>query len=307
MAHATSLAGTVAGQGTCQQWPERMIRFTINASGDTLTIAASIHGADGPPPKPSPPRQAAPLKSDATPPQVENSATASRRADTGEFYGLLAELACNLGEPRRLRDCTGYSGWPTHGVYFFFEDGEVRVDNTARVVRVGTHALTDTSQTTLWDRLRQHRGHLAGQHAGGGNHRASVFRRHVGAALIRSEGMSAELLQSWLDHHSNAELATEEDLVELEVSRRIGTMPFLWLSVSGRADRGYIERNSIALLSGRAGGVDVPSDGWLGHYAEPPEIRESGLWNVQHVDDHYEPQFLRRLAELVRQAGERIA
>lgn len=95
------------------------------------------------------------------------------------FYLALGQLAQGLPGPRRLRDCHGSDGWPQHGVYFFFEPGEVRADGSDRVVRVGTHALTATSQATLWGRLRQHRGHLAGLHPGGGNHRASVFRRQA--------------------------------------------------------------------------------------------------------------------------------
>jgi hypothetical protein len=78
-------------------------------------------------------------------------------------------------------------------------------------------------------------------------------------------------------------------------------MPFLWLSAPGRADRGYLERNSIALLSCIADGPDEPSASWLGHHAERPDIRESGLWNVQHISGHYDPAFLRRLAQLVNQ------
>jgi hypothetical protein len=78
-------------------------------------------------------------------------------------------------------------------------------------------------------------------------------------------------------------------------------MPFLWLSVPGRADRGYLEGNSIALLSCLAGGLGQPGASWLGRHAERAEIRESGLWNVHHVSGHYDPAFLRRLDQLVSQ------
>jgi len=78
-------------------------------------------------------------------------------------------------------------------------------------------------------------------------------------------------------------------------------MPFLWLSVPGRADRSDIESNSIALLSCLTSGPDKTSGSWLGRHAERAEIRESGLWNVQHVSGHYEPAFLHRLAQLVSQ------
>lgn len=54
------------------------------------------------------------------------------------------------------------------------------------------------------------------------------------------------------------------------------------------------------MLSCRVGGLDIPSDGWLGRYAEREHIRDSGLWNVEHADLHYNPGFLERLARLVR-------
>jgi hypothetical protein len=149
--------------------------------------------------------------------------------------------------------------------------------------------------------LSQHRGQLTGRNPGGGDHRASVFRRHVGAALIRRDGLPEDLLASWLDRHRPpGERASQEPDIECEVSHCIGAMPFLWLSVPGRADRGYLESNGIALLSCLTGGPDLPSASWLGRYAERAEIRGSGLWNVQHVSGHhYEPAFLQRLAQLV--------
>jgi hypothetical protein len=76
-------------------------------------------------------------------------------------------------------------------------------------------------------------------------------------------------------------------------------MPFLWLSVPEREDRLYLERNSIAFPSCLAGGQDPVSAGWLGYDAARFEIRESGLWNVQHVYDRYDPAFQRLLARLV--------
>ena len=87
---------------------------------------------------------------------------------------------------RWLSSCTGRMAWPERGVYFFFESGEERSDSGTglRVVRVGTHALTSGSSTTLWNRLSQHRG--SGR-SGGGNHRGSIFRLIVGAALMKPE------------------------------------------------------------------------------------------------------------------------
>jgi hypothetical protein len=108
----------------------------------------------------------------------------NRTEDLNEFYGILGELLVRVGGCRRLSDCTGKSGWPERGVYFFFEDGEFREDQTTlRVVRVGTHAITATSKTTLWNRLHTHRGHSDL----GGNHRGSIFRKRIGEALWKED------------------------------------------------------------------------------------------------------------------------
>jgi hypothetical protein len=181
-------------------------------------------------------------------------------------------------------------------VYFFYEGGETRADGRPRVVRVGTHALTAASGTTLWGRLRQHRGRVGGRNPGGGNHRASIFRAHVGTALIQQGQWPDGLLDAWTGRHRLPAWAALEDQVEFQVSRHIGAMPFLWLAVpdlsTGESDRGYIERNSIALLSCLTGGPDQPSNGWLGHHATNPKVRHSGLWNSNHVGDAYDLGFL---------------
>lgn len=83
--------------------------------------------------------------------------SATQEKDVDKFYAFLHELGARIGGQRKLRECTSASGWPSQGVYFFFEDGETRLDGSPRVVRVGTHALTTKSTTTLWNRLSTHR------------------------------------------------------------------------------------------------------------------------------------------------------
>jgi hypothetical protein len=228
--------------------------------------------------------------------------TAARRAHLDSFYRLLADLARREHGPRRLASCTGRDGWPRHGVYFFFEDGEIRVDGTSRVVRVGTHALRPTDQTTLWGRLRQHRGRIGGRNPGGGNHRASIFRRHVGTALIQRDHLPGALLDSWASSHPSPGWTEAEDQLERAVSQHIRAMSVLWLAVptrpDGSSDRAVIERNSIALLSCATGSPDTASPGWLGHDATSRNVRQSGLWNSNHIDETYQPRFLELLASL---------
>jgi len=119
----------------------------------------------------------------------------SRSGLVDRSYEILRDLEDRLGGCRRLSECDGKMDWPKRGVYFFFEIGEERTTGRGlRVVRVGTHALKRGSRPTLWDRLRAHRGTLKGRHAGGGNHRGSIFRLHVGTAILRKK----ELEKSYL-------------------------------------------------------------------------------------------------------------
>jgi hypothetical protein len=228
-----------------------------------------------------------------------------RMRDLVRFYDLLDRLEQRLGGPRRLADCNGRQGWPTRGVYFFFELGETRSDSGSgpRVVRVGTHALTDGSGSSLWGRLSQHRGTAQGTR---GNHRGSIFRSLVGEAL--PERLSLPPVPSWghmsgltqaaksLGEPIDALRASEHPL-EVAVSKYIREMPFLWLNVPdppGRqSQRGTIERGAIALLSnwGKPA-LDPPSEKWLGSLSKHVRVSESGLWNNHHVGETYDPIFL---------------
>lgn len=226
----------------------------------------------------------------------------NRIEDLNLFYELLHKLESKIGM-RYLAQCDGKTGWPRQGVYFFFEDGEIRdPSGSLRVVRVGTHAVSDGSKTRLWDRLRQHRGNLAGHHAGGGKHRGSIFRLHVGASLINKNGIQCT---TWLeDSTADKSIRDSEHSLEVMVSNKIRTMPFLWLKAEDnpghQSVRKYIERNAIGLLSNYSRPViDEASPGWLGRYCANALVRESGMWNVDHVDEKYCPVFLSCIESLI--------
>lgn len=224
--------------------------------------------------------------------------------DRGRFYQVIGDLARRLGRVT-LADCHGRMPWPARGVYFFFEPGEVRPDGTPRVVRVGTHAVSAGSRTTLWHRLSQHRGKASD---GGGNHRGSIFRRHVGAALLASGQCARPARSRWGEGGSAARsVRLAEVPVEQAVSAHIRSMPFVWIEADDepgvQSVRALIERHSIALLSGcspSGKGADQPSPGWLGRASVAPEVRSSGLWNVRHVEDPYDPGFLDHLETLAK-------
>lgn len=227
--------------------------------------------------------------------------TNSRLSHLKRYYGALMELERKLGGKHLLKDCDGKLPWPARGVYFFFEDGEGRScsGKGLRVVRVGTHAVTQTSKTKLWNRLSQHKGT---QKSGGGNHRGSIFRLIIGTSTLRKFNVSHE---SW-GRGSSAPREVRDREIELEkfTSAIIGAMPFLWLDVdspdNGPQLRAMIEQNSIALLSNfNKADIDAASPEWLGHHCDRERVRHSGLWNSNHVHEGYNPEFLDELESLI--------
>lgn len=160
------------------------------------------------------------------------------------------------------------------------------------MVHVGTHAVSSGSRRTLTDRLGQHRGQRGGANPGGGNHRGSVFRLHVGTAII-DRAQSRDALPLWGERVPRGfRPGDEEHTHERAVSECIRVLPFLWIEAAGDAGpesvRSQIERRSIALLSNQRRPFDPPSARWLGNHSAKPQIRESGLWNVDHVDLLYD-------------------
>ena len=215
------------------------------------------------------------------------------------FYHYMGVLEDQVGGKRLLAECHGRMDWPKRGVYFFFEPGESRTTSGegSRVVRVGTHALKTGSKTTLWNRLSQHQGI---QSSGAGNHRGSVFRLHIGTALINRDKLVGPYTATWSNGSSGShEVRQEEKPLEILVSNYIRNMPFLWLEIddasSPGSKRGVIERNTISLFSNfceQSDPIDPASDNWLGKFAKSDDIKQSGLWNVNHVRECYDPTFL---------------
>mgnify|MGYP000023548153 CR=1 FL=1 len=232
-----------------------------------------------------------------------------RREDLTRLYELLDEVEQTVGGKQKLKHCTGYMDWPDRGVYLFFASDERRdAADQLRLTRIGTHAVSEGSSTSLWDRLRTHRGAERGTYEGGGNHRGSVFRKRVGEAFVERDSLNGEY-PHW---GKGSSAKRERRLDELEMERRVSDylrdLPFLWLNVddepSAESQRAFIERNTIALLSNyHRDAVDPRSGDWLGHHSRSKKIRESGLWNVNHVDEDYDPDFLDLLRDQIEETS----
>lgn len=225
----------------------------------------------------------------------------NRIDEINRFYELLNKLENKTGK-HLLLDCNAQMKWPKKSIYFFFERDQLRENSVEeRVVNIA-YTTGENDKDTLWYRLRKHRGTVAGKHAGGGNHRESNLRLHLGTALINRDEIDCP---SWGKRFkANADIREAEYPVEKIVSEKVNSMPFLWLGLDSRTGRQdfarFMQKNAIALLSnyGKAP-LDESSSTWLGYYCSNPFVKRSGLWNVEYVSERYNPVFMEEFRTLV--------
>lgn len=177
--------------------------------------------------------------------------------------------------------------WNIH----FFERGEhanLGSKSVDRIVRIGTHM----SDSRFRGRIRQHYGNKKSL---GGNKNGSVFRKHLGGALLLLTDAEDNQINAWLTQ-GGASFGE----VERQVSQVLrDNFTFSCFRVDSKEERLNLERALIALLAQYP--LSSPSDHWLGQKAESKKINQSGLWNTQQIDatpvTAYE---LVRLEELIK-------
>jgi hypothetical protein len=176
--------------------------------------------------------------------------------------------------PSRFNHTTHRKYLPESGIYLFFEKDEtLTIDNRVheRIVRVGTH-LKDGN---FPGRIRQHYGN---KHSLKGNKNGSVFRKHVGGAIIRKELPGDPRLSNWLKQMGPSYVDIEE-----KVSRTLrDNFTFVCFPVATRDERLSLESALISLLAQYP--LGKPSPTWLGLWADSPIIRSTGLWNTNETD-----------------------
>lgn len=241
-------------------------------------------------------------------PWLQQIQQSSKRAkDVTVLYAILKDPLLRETQLRPFSECSGSMTWPQRGLYIFYEPGYNRMlySTEPKIMRVGTHAVSEGSSSSLWQRLKTHKGNEDFS----GNHRGSIFRLHVGAALITRNGLDCP---SWgIGQSANRSIQDIEGTIEKRVSEYLRGMEVLSIRIedspSKMSDRAYIEQNMIALLSGPIGPVDLAKESWLGYHCPNPAVCRSSLWNVEYTDMQYDPSFLEVLQVYVDVSAGRIS
>ena len=195
---------------------------------------------------------------------------------------------------------------PRRGLYVFFDPSERTIFSSAvpRIVRIGTHGVSKGSQSTLRHRLRTHMG--TGELAG--NHRSSVFRLHVGQALLTAQQRN---LKSWAKGQSaESAIRTRENWLEKQVSNYLRKLLVFVLEVddaSGPSSfRARLERALITLITEGGLVLDLPTESWLGLHSPKKEIAGSGLWNIQHHSQDLDQRSINRFIRMLETSEQRL-
>jgi hypothetical protein len=164
---------------------------------------------------------------------------------------------------------------PTNGVYVVFERGE-QAHGGDRIVRIGSH----TGKGNLLARLREHVTQ---------NKDRSIFRKNIGRALL-AKGRDP-FLEDWnrdLTSHAARERYAgridwaKQGQVEEDVTRYIqASFSFCVLGTADADAALDLERRCIATVARCSECHSSPE--WLGRHSPVTAIRESGLWQVQHL------------------------
>ena len=223
---------------------------------------------------------------------------ASRLHDLHKLYDWI-NVQRNKGEVFAFAALSG-SPLPKRGVYLFLDPSEPNLrGKEPRVVRIGTHAVSAGSQASLRGRLRNH----LGPNNGIGNHRGSIFRLHVGRAMLEA-GPGHGAVSSWGDgQNASASIKAIEQAHELEVTNYLKKLEIVIFDIddlpSKESMRARAEAQLIAVFSDGLNVLEKPSKTWLGRNSPVASIRKSGLWNIRGVGGRYDPKGVGSVTALV--------
>lgn len=182
---------------------------------------------------------------------------------------------------------------PENGIYFLYEKGEVRGHGAGRprIVRIGT-ARAGNFRSRIDDHYLLNERRMKFDATRPAPKDRSIFRKNIGRALLKRDRDA--YLKVWekdftprvnRERYGHLRDIRKERRIESEVTRLIRenfSLRFIILEdqATRMGSRG-LESRLIGTIAGCR--LCKPSANWLGRYSPKREIRESGLWLVQHL------------------------
>ena len=266
MAHMVALARFVAASGLCESWSDETFVFSMTPACQLTVRANPVLGSS---------RSARHAKSRARPavcPRIREVSNGAQPVSATCACGAIHAAVENLptyASPREVPFA--------NGLYFFFEAGEDTPHGRPRITRIGNHP---RAQGRLVGRLRDH--YATRPNAKNG----SVFRRYLGGALLRRDGIERCLAPGpGLGHWENGTGLECETCVTYEehvTTYLRSNLTFKCVRIDDQELRNHLERRLIASVAQCR--ACQPSTEWLGSRAYPGSVRSCGLWNSEHVN-----------------------
>lgn len=182
---------------------------------------------------------------------------------------------------------------PENGIYFFYENGEIwgHGGDKLGIVRIGTHR-----DGNFRNRIGEH--FLLDESKMNFNKNKpkpsdrSIFRKHIGRALLNKK--KDDYLKIWnIDFTERAKRRSfgykrnisKERLVESRITRRFRSRLFFRFIIIDSQNRRMGSTGLEKSLIGTLASCELcgPSKDWLGNYSPTRQVKESGLWLVQHL------------------------
>ncbi len=182
---------------------------------------------------------------------------------------------------------------PSNAIYFFYENGERwgHQGPKPRVVRVGTHR-DGNFRSRIAEHFLFNEGKMAFTEDQPAPHDRSIFRKHIGAALLKK--VDDPYFAVWKidfiprktrDSKRHLRDISKEKAIEKEVTQILRqNFSFRFIDIAEQKQRMGNQGLERALIGTLARCPQCgPSDGWLGRYSPDVRIRESGLWLIQFL------------------------
>jgi len=182
---------------------------------------------------------------------------------------------------------------PENGIYFFYEQGEIwsHGSNKPRIVRIGTH-----KDGNFRNRIKEHylldESKMNFDSTRPAPKERSKFRENIGSALLNQR--RDDYLEIWEidftskekgDKFGHLRNIQKEKEIESEITRILReNFSFRFIYIESQTERKELESSLIGTIAHCQ--LCKPSNNWLGNYSPKKQIRESGLWLIQHLKAH---------------------